>query len=366
MKIAILGSRGIPGNYGGFETFAENLSTLLSKREHELTVYCCSAYSNSQESNYNGVMRVILPTVKKKSLEKLIYNLLSLIHVSFTKNEIILMLGVSVSIFCFIPRIFGKRIAINIDGLEWKRSKWGRFASFYLKFSERMSGVLCDEVITDSRAIQKYYENSYMKKAHYIPYGGEIINSLGGECLKKYGLEKGKYVLQVCRLEPENNAHIVLKEFERVKTDLKLVILGDAPYSKEYIRALKSTRDRRIKFLGAIYGDKYREILSNAYCYIHGHEVGGTNPVLVEAMGAGNCVLVLDVPYNLEVIDNRKAGVAFSKKEGDLSLRLQELIDNPGKVQEYKAKAVERIKEAYTWGRIVNEYESLFRKMLNS
>jgi len=173
--------------------------------------------------------------------------------------------------------LFGKRLAVNIDGLEWKRKKWGRVASFYLKFSEKLAGIFCHEVVVDSMAIKEYYEKAYKKNANFIAYGTEIVNYQDTNTLAKYGLEKEGYILQVCRLEPENNTHIVIREFERVKTNLKLAIVGDAPYSGEYVKSLKKTKDPRIKFLGAIYGYDYKVLQSNAYCYIHAHEVGGTS-----------------------------------------------------------------------------------------
>ncbi len=365
-RVAILGSRGIPGRYGGFESFAERLSSLLVDRGYEVTVYCCSGYTNEGEGDYRGIKRIFLPTLKKKSLEKIIFTLLSLIHVAFRKADIVLMLGVSAAPFCFIPRIFGKKVAINIDGLEWRRAKWGKWVSLYLKLAERFAGITCNEVITDSRVIQDYYYKSYGKKIHYIAYGAEIVDRFNGEGIKNYGLEKQKYILQVCRLEPENNPHFVIREFRKVRTDLKLIIVGDAPYSDGYIKSLKENGDKRIHFLGAVYGKDYKAIQSQAYCYIHGHEVGGTNPSLLEALGAGNCVLTLDVPYNLEVINQGEAGIPFSKREGDLCRKLQEIIDKPEVVAEYGRKGVQTIKENYTWGKIVSRYEEVFRMMSRS
>ena len=363
LKIAIVGSRGIPGNYGGFETFAERLSVALAKKGYKVSVYCPSAYSKINNKYFQGVKRIIIPTIPKKSIDKPLSSLLACCHLTFSDTDICLFLGVSPVLFSFLPRLFGKRLAVNIDGLEWKRKKWGRVASFYLKFSEKLAGIFCHEVVVDSMAIKEYYEKAYKKNANFIAYGTEIVNYQDTNTLAKYGLEKEGYILQVCRLEPENNTHIVIREFERVKTNLKLAIIGDAPYSGEYVKSLKKTKDPRIKFLGAIYGYDYKVLQSNAYCYIHAHEVGGTNPALLEAMGVGNCVIVLDVPFNLEVIG--KAGFSFSKKEGDLAYKLQYLIDNPKIVKEYRQKAVKRVKENYNWDSIINQYESLFIRMAN-
>ncbi len=363
LSIAIIGSRGIPGNYGGFETCAHHLSTLLVKRGHDVTVYGASTYSTVDDKFYRGVKRIILPSFKGKAMEKLSYVFLSLVHASFTKNRIILLLGLPGVMFTPIPRLFGKKIAVNVDGLEWQRVKWGKLGSFYFRKSAYLAGWLCHELVTDSKVLKRYYLDRYSRKSTYIAYGSDIITSNSGEASERYGLKKGKYILQVCRLEPENNSHIVIREFEKVKTELNLVILGDAPYSNDYIRSLKKTKDPRITFLGAIYGDAYDEIRRNSFCYIHAHQVGGTNPALLEAMGSGLCVFALDVSYNREVISD--AGILFSKEEGDLSKKLQKVLDDPETVEELGTKAIERIKKCYTWDKITNDYEEMFRKMIN-
>lgn len=358
MRIAILGSRGIPAHYGGFETFAEQLSTRLVERGHQVTVYCCSIYSPSNAQFYRGVRRVILPSIKIKSVEKIFYSTLSLVHVSFTRNEIILMLGVSSAFFSFIPRIFGKKVVINIDGLEWKRKKWSRVVSFFLKIGERTAGMFSNEVIADSKVIQKYYVNKYGKSPIFIAYGAEIKKYPAGEILEKSYLKKDDYILYVSRLEPENNAHLLVSAFEKLKTNMNLVIVGDASYNSDYIRKLKNTSDQRIEFLGAVYGEGYKELQSNSYVYVHGNEVGGTNPALLEAMGYGNCVLAIDVPYNREVVDD--AGILYKKSIEDLRNKLQFVIDNPDVVLKYRKKAQQRIASEYTWEKIINEYEKLF------
>jgi len=363
MRLSIIGSRGIPGRYGGFETFAEKLSLGLIEKGCDVTIYCIASYCDSREKYYKKVKRVFIPAPKKKSLEKIIYTLLSFIHASFRRNDILLLLGVPGVIFSIIPKFFKKIIVVNIDGLEWKREKWNTFARWFLKISERLSGVFCDAIVTDSMAIQRYYFNRYRRKAHYIAYGADIIESVSSDILEQYGIGKRQYYLQVCRLEPENNSHIVIREFEKTKTKKSLVILGDAPYSDNYIKFIKKTNDPRIIFLGAIYGRRYKKIISNAYAYIHAHQVGGTNPALLEAMAAKNCVLVLNTPFNLEVIG--ESGYSFNNSDGNLA-RLIEFIDNnPDLANKFRKKAVKRINDCYTWAQVIREYEGLFRDLKN-
>lgn len=363
MKIAILGSRGIPARYGGFETLAEELSERLVKKGHEVTVYCCKPYDESHQKVYKGVKRVVLPTIKGKVLEKPVFALISLLHVAFRKIDVVLMLGVSVACFCFIPRIFGIRVAINIDGLEWQRRKWGGMVARYLKYSEKMAGVTANAVITDARWIQDYYLREYGKEAVYIAYGADIMYCPPNETLETYQLEKNGYILYVGRFDPENNALVVREAYDEMReARKKLVMVGDAPYAGDYIRRLKDTQNPGIKFTGYLFGQGYREIQSNAYLYIQAGEVGGTHLALLEAMGAGNCILANDVPEHREVLGD--AGIYYKGKE-DLKEKMEMLLSNDALVNEKREAARTIVRTEYSWERITAEYERLFRRMLD-
>ncbi len=362
MKIAILGARGIPVNYGGFETLAEEISTRLARRGNEVTVYCCKPYSIDKSNYYKSVKRIIMPTIKTKVLEKPVFCFLSLLHASLKNFDVILMLGVSISFLCFVPKIFGKKIIINIDGLEWQRKKWGRLISTYLRSAERIAGFVADEIITDARCIQDYYKKKYGRDAIYIAYGAEIIDVPPRDTLAKLGIDKDGYMLYVSRFEPENNALLVREAYDEIITPTKkLVMVGDAPYADEYIRKVKNTKNPNIIFTGYLFGDQYRELLSNAYLYIQATEVGGTHPALLEAMGAGNCVLANDVPEHREVLLD--AGLYYSGKK-DLKDKMIFLMENPQIVKEKKLLAIQRIKDGYAWEKVTEEYESLFKKIL--
>lgn len=362
MKIAILGSRGIPVSYGGFETLAEEISMRLVKRGHEVTVYCCKPYSKIEEDTYKGVKRVILPTIRTKVLEKPVFCLLSLLHASIKGFDIILMLGVSISFLCFIPKIFGKRVIINIDGLEWQRRKWDKIISSYLKFAERMAGVVADEIITDAKWIKDYYKKRYGRNAIYIAYGAETVDVPPRDTLARLGINKDEYILYVSRFEPENNALLVREAYDEIKSPTKkLVMVGDAPYAGEYIKKVKNTNNPNIIFTGYLFGEQYQELLSNAYFYIQATEVGGTHPALIEAMGAGNCVLANDVPEHREVLLD--SGFYYTGKE-ELRDKMIFLMGNHQIVKEKKHLAIQRIREEYSWNRITEEYEALFKKLL--
>ncbi len=362
MKIAIIGSRGIPVNYGGFETLAEELSINLVKKGHDVTVYCCKPYTKSDALIYKGVKRVILPTIRTKILEKPVFCILSLIHASLKNFDIILMLGVSVSLLCFIPRIFGKKVIINIDGLEWKRKKWGVMISSYLKFAERMAGVMADTIVTDAKWIKEYYKKRYGRDSVYIPYGASVIKVHPERTLTKLGLDKGGYVLYVSRFEPENNALLVRQAYDEIANSAKkLVMIGDAPYAGKYIRKVKNTSNPNIIFTGYLFGDQYKELLSNAYFFIQATEVGGTHPALIEAMGAGNCVLANDVTEHREVLGD--AGFYYKGKE-ELKKMIQFLIDNEKVVEEKGNSARRIVEEKYSWEKITDQYERLFYEVV--
>ncbi len=360
MKIAILGTRGIPANYGGFETFAEQLSTRLVTRGHEVTVYGRKHYSLSEARVYQGVKLVILPTIRHKYFDTIIHSFLSIIHAVFHRYDVVLICNAANSVFAVFPRLFGMPTLVNVDGLERKRKKWNWLGRQYYLVSEWLSTFLPTAIVTDAQVIQDYYATRYKKDSSMIAYGADVERLAAPEELEKFNLKPNQYVLYVSRLEPENNAHLVIEAYEKVSTDLPLVIVGGAPYAHDYIAKLKSTKDKRIKFLGFVFGEDYRALQQNAYCYVHATEVGGTHPALIEAMGAGNCALVLNTPENLEVMGD--AGIKYDSVK-DLTKQLRRLLDNPTIISEYRARAMARVRARYDWEQITNQYEWLLAKL---
>ncbi|HEX4950286.1 MAG TPA: glycosyltransferase [Blastocatellia bacterium] len=360
MKIAILGTRGIPANYGGFETFAEQLSTRLVRRGHEVTVYGRKHYASGSTRSYQGVNLVVLPTIRHKYFDTVIHTFLSVLHAIFFRYDIILICNAANSIFALLPRLFGTPTLVNVDGLERKRKKWNWLGRKYYLVSEWLSTFLPTAIVTDAQVIQDYYATRYHKHSAMIAYGADVERRVAPETLFKFGLKSNQYILYVSRLEPENNAHLVIEAYEKVETDLPLVIVGGAPYAEEYIAQLKSTKDKRVKFLGFVFGEDYRALQQNAYCYVHATEVGGTHPALIEAMGAGNCALVLNTPENLEVMGN--AGISYDSVD-DLAVQMRRLLAHPSIISEYRARAMARVRARYDWEQITNQYEWLLGKL---
>jgi glycosyltransferase involved in cell wall biosynthesis len=357
VRIAILGTRGIPARYGGFETFAEELSTRLAERGHQVTVYCRERHT---EKNYRGVSLIYLPTWRHKYFDTLAHTFLSTLHLIFHRADVALYCNAANAIFTFWPRLIGIPVALNVDGLERKRRKWNRLARGWYLISERLATFCPSVAISDARKIAEYYLERYGKASEFIPYGAEVGRLPDAEVLEKLGLKPGEYFLYVSRLEPENNALLVRESFEKIAASLKLALIGDAPYADEYIQRVRNTADPRIIMPGAIYGRGYHELLSHCYAYIHATEVGGTHPALIEAMGRGALVLYLNTPENAEVAG--PAGIPF--EAGGLAAKLVELVEmDPEERAEWGRRAMARVAELYSWDAVTLQYEALLLQL---
>ena len=361
MRIAILGTRGVPANYGGFETFAEHLSTRLVARGHEVTVYCRAHYVSPRQIEFQGVRLKVLPTIRHKYFDTIVHTFLSALHAVPSRFDAALICNAANAPFAPILRVAGIPVALNVDGLEHKRKKWNWIARKYYLMAERLATILPTETVTDAKVIQEYYLARHRAVSSMIAYGAEVERR-PDPLVRRWRVEPNRYVLYVSRLEPENNAHLVIEAFKRVRTAHKLVIVGDAPYARDYINDLKARarRDKRIVFTGFVFGRDYRALQQNAYCYVHATEVGGTHPALLEAMGFGNCVLTLAAPENIEAIGD--AGIAYSD-ESDLAEKLQRVLRDGSLVQAYRHRAQARVQDAYDWDYVVDQYEDLFARM---
>ena len=362
-RIAILGTRGIPARYGGFETFAEELSTRLAARGHQVTVYCRERYP---EPAYRGVFLVYLPTWRHKYFDTLVHTLVSTLHLIFhrvgsDRIDAALYCNGANAIFTALPRLAGIPTALNVDGLERKRKKWNALAKAWYAISEWLATFCASVVVTDARSIAQYYLERYGKHTEFISYGAETGKLAGTDVLAKLGLERDRYFLYVSRMEPENNALAVREAFEQVAGPVKLALIGDAPYADEYIQKVRATADPRVVMPGAIYGTGYHELLSNCLAYIHATEVGGTHPALIEAMGRGAPVLYLNTPENSEVAEG--AGMAF--EPGTLAQKLAEVLGMSSEERsEWGQRAAERVAERYGWEGTTDQYEALLTGML--
>src|SRR2546423_1458895 len=361
MRIAILGTRGIPANSVGFDTCAEHLSTRRVARGPEVTVYRRAHYVSPRQLEYQGVRLQVLPTIKHKYLDTIVHTFVSALHAVPNRYDAALICNAANAPFASIIRLAGTPVALNVDGLEHKRKKWNWIARNYYLMAERLATMLPTETVTDAKVIQEYYLARHRAVSTMIAYGAEIERRVDPS-VRRWRVEPNRYVLYVSRLEPENNAHLVIEAFKRVRTGHKLLVVGDAPYARDYIKDLKARArcDKRIVFTGFVFGQDYRALQQNAYCYVHATEVGGTHPALLEAMGYGNCVLTHATPEHLEAVG--EAGLADTD-ELDLTEKLQRVLRDGSLVQSYRHRAQVRVQRYYEWDRIVDRYENLFAEM---
>jgi glycosyltransferase involved in cell wall biosynthesis len=311
---------------------------------------------------YQGVRLKVLPTIRHKYFDTVVHTFLSALHAVSGRYDAALICNCANAPFSPILRLAGTPVAINVDGLEHKRKKWGWLGRRYYRFAEYLSTLLPNEMVTDARVIQEYYLARHNAASTMIAYGSEVERRPDRAAVRKWRVEPNRYVLYVSRLEPENNAHLVIEAFKKVRTAYRLLVVGDAPYAEHYINDLKARArgDKRIIFTGFVFGQDYRALQQNAYCYVHATEVGGTHPALLEAMGYGNCVLTLATPENIEVVGD--AGVPYID-EFDLAEKLQRVLRDGSLVQAYRNKAQHRIQSHYDWDTVVDQYEQLFARM---
>lgn len=365
MKIALLGTRGVPASYSGFETCVEQLGQRLVERGHAVTVYCRKHHITYPGDTYQGMRLVKLPTITNKYLDTIVHSFLSSLHALTQRYDVALYFIAGNSLVSWIPRLVGTKTLLNVDGLDWKREKWPWAAKKYIQFAEYLATILPNSYLTDSHVVQEYYEKTYGSQPPYIPYGSEVEVVPPGEILAQFGLEAGKYILFVGRLVPENCAHHLISAFHQLETDLKCVIVGDAPYAGAYQVELKALAegDPRIIFTGYVFGKGYHELGSNAHIFVETSEVGGTHPALVEAMAFGNCVVTNNTPENLETIGD--SGLAYDGKIGSDSLAdvLGRLLQDPGIVKGYRQRARQRASIDYSWETVTDSYEHLFYKI---
>ncbi len=365
LNIAMLGTRGVPASYSGFETCVEELGWRLVRRGHRVTVYCRSHHIVYNQTTYRGMHLVKLPTLANKYFDTLLHTFLSSLHALGQGFDIGLYFIAGNSLMSWIPRLAGTRTLLNVDGLDWKREKWPAAAKLYIKTAEYLATRLPNRFLTDSRAVQAYYERRYGKRPPYIPYGSEVRPEPPGETLAGLGLEPRGYILFVGRLVPENCAHHLVEAFRHLDTSLKCVIVGDAPYADAYIQRLKDAArdDTRIIFTGYLFGRGYRELGSNAAIFVETSGVGGTHPALLEAMALGNCVVVNGTEENLETISD--AGLSYNGAGGSQELRLilQELLSDQGQLERFRSLASKRATQRFQWESVTDAYESLFYRL---
>jgi glycosyltransferase involved in cell wall biosynthesis len=360
VKIAIVGTRGIPNRYGGFERFAEQISSRFVEHGNDVTVYCRRAFTRPDDEYDRRVKRVIVPSLHQKHLDTWVSTFFAAVHAAFQKYDVILMCNVANAPLAYIPRIFGTPVVLNVDGLDRKRGKWNWLGQQVLHFCEWVSSFSPTRLVTDANSIHDYYKEKYGADSTVIGYGSEMPE--GDYSLNGFDLKPGRYVLYVSRLEPENNPELVLRSWQQVRTDWPLVMVGDNRYDKSYEVRLRELADQRVLFTGAIYGDGYWSLQKHAGVFVFACEVGGVHPALIESMAAQNATLYLDTPENNETAGD--GAVRYSKDEGDLVQKLQSLIDDEGAREHWGLRAKQRAEANFAWEAVAQKYDVVFQEIL--
>jgi glycosyltransferase involved in cell wall biosynthesis len=331
MKIAIIGIRGIPIIYSGFESFITNLAPDLVKKGFRVIVYCRSHYVKRKIRRHKGVNLIYLPTLQNKYLETFIHSLFATIHACLiTHPRVIYYLGVGNAPFVAIARLLGIKTLINVDGLDWKRKKWNWFGHHYLRFCQWLATKLAHVVITDSLFMRDYYKNEYSKDTVYIPYGFYPKFKENPKILTKYNHKKNQYFVWVGRIVPDNHLEELLEAFIRLKTNYKCVIIGDSYYEEKYKSHIYSyaEKDKRIVFTGFLSRDNYATLVKNAFCYVETKKSGGTHPSFIEAQGWNGFVLPNDYLINNKFFKKNRRLIYQNKENTRRKFNKNKILKN--------------------------------------
>ncbi len=366
MKIAILGTRGIPSGYSGYEAFAEELGVRLVQRGHEVTVYAHKNMFTDFQPSYRGIRLKYIPSMKGKNTSQFSHSFLSTWKVIFSSTDVVLFCNAANGPFGLLLSLFGKRNCINVDGLEWMRPKWSNAGKKYFYFGAWCATKFFNVVITDAKGMQDYYKKEFNCDSTDIAYGADLKYAENPDAIRKLGLEPFNYYLIASRLVPDNNADIIVKAFMKSNSKRVLAIAGGTVYKNPFEEELRAIADpERIKFLGHINDSNLiKELHANAFAYTHGHEFGGTNPALLKGLAYGNCVIALDTVFNREVLKDGEYGILYKKDVSDLAEKINRIDGDETLAQSYRDKSRNRITERYTWEHITDQYLEVFEKLL--
>ena len=365
LKIAIIGSRGYPIVYSGYETFVKEVSERLVAQNISVRVYCQKHLFSARPKNVNGVELVYMPTVQTKSLNQLVHSFFCMIHACFSKTDVILVVNAANGPFGLISLIAQKKTLINVDGLEWLRPKWKGLGAAYFKFAAKLATLFYNTIITDAEAMRQVYLKTFNANSTVIAYGANIRHSKNPELINQFGLTPNEYFLIVGRLIPDNNSDLILEGFKKANSNKKLVIVGDVPYQDAYAQRMKANASDQILFLGYITDSEVlAELYHQSYAYLHGHEYGGTNPTMLKAMAYGCAILALDTVFNREMLENGQFGWFFQKTSDSVALYLQQAEHDPQAVQTLKEKARDGITQKYNWDEVTRAYVTVFKALM--
>jgi len=375
LSIALLGTRGLPAAYGGFETFAHELATRLTERGHEVTVFQRHSWRlrlrARSEAVLDGILRRSTATVMHKYAETPLSSLSSFLDLAFGRKrfDVALLCNAANSPFAFLAGLRSVPVAINVDGVERKRSKWNGAGKLWYRLGEQTSVWFAAAIIADAQVIAEYYRENFKLEPTVITYGAHAMPIAAGPVLQRFNLSAARYILYVSRFEPENNALGVVQAYVQAKASgaldgISLVMVGDAPYADAYKGLVRAAADESVVFTGFQFGEAYRELRSNCLCYVQATEVGGTHPALVEAMAYGNPIIANEVPEHREVLGD--TGIYYARNDFTaLAIQLTKVANDRAMRENLSALAVQRARALFSWEAVTDKYEELLIKLCN-
>ena len=362
MRIAMIGQKGLPATYGGIERHVEEIARRLVERGHEVSAFC-RLYYTPADAELHGVRLLRRPSINTKHLDTATHVTWSSIEATLGRDDIVHFHALGPSVFAWMPRLGGKRTAVTVHGLDWQREKWGKLASWVLKQCEYPAAHFADKTIVVSKTLRDYFRDHHKCDAAYIPNGTSLPTPRPAKRILQLGLTPDKYVLFVGRLVPEKGVHYLCEAFQGIDTDLKLALVGGLSFSQEYVDLLKRYAGDRILLLDYVYGEALEELWSNAHVVVQPSTMEGLSIALLEALSYGRCVLVSDIPENLEVAE--ECAVSFRSKDvGDLKEKLEMLLSRPDLVKHYEEKARHHVRLQYSWDKVTEGTEAVYLSLL--
>lgn len=364
LKVAIMGAKGYPYVYGGYDTFIKELGERLVIRGVHVRVYNHRALFEEKPRFVNGIECIYTPAIESKSFTQLTHTFISMMHACFSNVDVILVVNSGNGPFGIIPKVFGKPTAINVDGLEWLRPKWKGLGSKYFFFASKLATKFYDQVINDSEEMRRVYLELFNADSKVIAYGANPRESVESKPIEKWNLEPHSYFLIVGRLVPDNNADLLIEGFLKSDSKRKLVIVGDVPFQDEWADPLKQIKDDRLIFTGYVKNaNTLAALYFHCFAYFHGHEYGGTNPAMLKAMGYGCAILALNTPFNQEMLQNGKHGWYFEKSFQSFKSIIEDAEAAPEEMAKLRLTAREGLTQKYNWEYVTDQYLEIFHSL---
>ena len=358
----MIGQKGIPATYGGIEKHVDEIARRIAARGHDVTVYCRRHYT-PPNAVVPGVRLRRRPSIRTKHLDAASHVALCTLEAMASRFQIVHFHALGPSLFSGLPRLAGARTAVTVHGLDWQREKWGRLAAWALRQCEGPAARFPNRTIVVSRTLRDYFRSQHGRETTYIPNGTHLPAPRGAQKIYSYGLTPGRYVLFVGRLVPEKGAHFLCEAFQGVAGDMKLALAGGLSFSADYVRELRRFESDSVRLLDYVYGEALEELWSNAYLVVLPSTMEGLSIALLEALSYGRCVLVSDIPENLEVASG--VAVTFRSRDvSDLREKLEMLIRNPDRVREYESRARAHIQQRYSWDTVAEQTEAVYAEMV--